>query len=66
MKNELLELYTTNDPAGTVLENELKSMGNIEDPAGGTSWACAITGGLIGAVTTTICGTSSCTSKCGK
>lgn len=66
MKNELLELYTTNDPAGTVLENELKSMGNIEDPAGGTTWACAITGALVGVVTSTLCGTTKCTSQCGK
>lgn len=66
MNKELLELYKSNDPAGLVPESELESMGDIGDPAGGTTWACAAVTIITGAITCTMCSTTSCTSRCGK
>lgn len=59
----MFEEILIDDPAGHVSEDELKSLTNVDDPAGGTAWACVIVGGVI-AASIALCPTTACTSAC--
>jgi len=65
--NEIIALYSTEDPAGMIPVSELSKLTDVEDVQGGTwtvvttsSWAC----GATVAITIALCPTSKCTSAC--
>lgn len=62
IKLEMVNMENEN-PAGFIPESELKTLSKVEDPAGGTLWACVIVGGVI-AGSIALCPTTKCTSQC--
>ncbi|WP_339319386.1 class II lanthipeptide, LchA2/BrtA2 family [Paenibacillus sp. FSL R10-2734] len=65
MKKDAIMFKLNQDPTGFIEEMELSALSDVQDPAGGTSWGCAIFGGIV-AVTVALCPTTKCTSQCGK
>lgn len=45
-------------------EKVLRELSSVDSKVGGTTWACAITGGIIGGAATAILPTTKCTSRC--
>ena len=48
----------------TKQEMVLRELSSVDSKVGGTTWPCAITGGIIGGAVTAIFPTTKCTSQC--
>lgn len=64
-KNFMFEEILIDDPAGSVAEEELRSLTSVEDPAGGSALLCVVVGGVI-AASIALCPTTKCSSQCHK
>ena len=66
-RNFMFKEVFSDDPAGQVVEDELRSLTSIDDPSGGSAMSCVVVGTVVAGViaaSIALCPTTVCTSHC--